>query len=355
MANIIEHKIKLTGDISDLARKVKEAKGDLQKVANNEYIVSLQFGGNINNYNKTIKNIFKELPKELQIELQYNLNKKALKDINKSIDDLTVKKNIASFFYDDNFEDINKDLELINTNIKALHILTKYMVREMENKETDTYILNVASAAAFQPGPLMSTYYATKSYVYQLTEALYYEEKVKKTKVHVSVLCPGPVDTNFNNVANVKFSVKPLKSTYVAKYAIDKCFLLNQSIQKVESELSSLDQLDLFYDIEVKLALVLAKMECNGFKVDKNRLENIKVDRTVFDNSWDIYFQDIPSEKYFINNGITEILVISRNLSKDFKEIFKQFSEQKISVYLRDGYSKPKCVKKAKKKERDKE
>ena len=117
--------------------------------------------------------------------------------------------------------DINKDLELINTNIKALHILTKYLVREMETKESDTYILNVASAAAFQPGPLMSTYYATKSYVYQLTEALYYEEKVKNTKVHVSVLCPGPVETNFNNVANVNFSVKPLKSTYVAKYAID--------------------------------------------------------------------------------------------------------------------------------------
>lgn len=92
-----------------------------------------------------------------------------------------------------------------------------------------------------------------------------------------------------------------------------------------------------------------------AFLIDKNRLENIKVDRTVFDNSWDIYFQDIPSEKYFINNGITEILVISRNLSKDFKEIFKQFSEQKISVYLSDGYSKPKCVKKAKKKEQDKE
>jgi len=70
----------------------------------------------------------------------------------------------------------------------------------------------------------MSTYYATKSYVYQLSEALYYEEKKKKKKVHVSVLCPGPVKTNFNNVAGVHFSVKPLKSAYVAKYAIDKMF-----------------------------------------------------------------------------------------------------------------------------------
>ena len=120
--------------------------------------------------------------------------------------------------------DLNKDMELINTNIKAVHILTKSIVKDMEKKENDTYILNVASSAAFQPGPLMSTYYATKSYVYQLTEALYYEEKKKKTKVHVSVLCPGPVSTNFNNVAGVKFSVKPLKSAYVARYAIDKMF-----------------------------------------------------------------------------------------------------------------------------------
>ena len=95
----------------------------------------------------------------------------------------------------------------------------------MEKKDTDTYILNVASSAGLMPGgPLMSTYYATKSYVRSFTEALYYEEKKKKTKVHISVLCPGPVDTNFNNVAGVHFSVKPLKSTYVAKYAIDKMF-----------------------------------------------------------------------------------------------------------------------------------
>lgn len=121
--------------------------------------------------------------------------------------------------------DLNKDLDMINTNIKAVHILTKSIVKDLEKKNTDTYILNVASSAGLQPGgPLMSTYYATKSYVRSLTESLYYEEKKKKTKVHVSVLCPGPVDTNFNNVAGVHFGVKPLKSTFVAKYAIDKMF-----------------------------------------------------------------------------------------------------------------------------------
>lgn len=117
--------------------------------------------------------------------------------------------------------DLNKELEMIDTNIKAVHILTKLVLRDMEKRNTG-YILNVASSAAFQPGPLMATYYATKSYVYQLTEALYYEQKKKKTNVHLSVLCPGPVDTNFNNVAGVHFQMKPLSSSYVAKYAIDQ-------------------------------------------------------------------------------------------------------------------------------------
>lgn len=119
--------------------------------------------------------------------------------------------------------DLNRELEMIDTNIKAVHLLTKSFLKDME-KNNYGYILNVASSAAFQPGPLMATYYATKSYVYQLSEAIYYEQKKKQSNVHISVLCPGPVATNFNNVAGVKFGVKPLKSTYVAKYAIDQMF-----------------------------------------------------------------------------------------------------------------------------------
>lgn len=119
--------------------------------------------------------------------------------------------------------DLNKELDMINTNVKAVHILTKLFLKDMEKKNFG-YILNVASSAAFQPGPLMSTYYATKSYVYHLTEGVYYEQKKKKSNVHISVLCPGPIKTNFNNVAGVKFNIKQLKSKDVAKYAIDKMF-----------------------------------------------------------------------------------------------------------------------------------
>ena len=83
-------------------------------------------------------------------------------------------------------------------------------------------ILNVASIAGFMPGPLMSTYYATKSYVVRLSESVREELKKEKSKVQISILCPGPVRTNFNKVANVKFHMREADSQKVADYAIKK-------------------------------------------------------------------------------------------------------------------------------------
>lgn len=160
--------------------------------------------------------IVADLANEQKVKELYVLTKK---------ENIDILINNAGFglFGDFTETDLNKELNMIDTNIKAVHLLTKSFLKDME-KNNHGYILNVASSAAFQPGPLMATYYATKSYVYQLTEAIYYEQKKKGSNVHVSVLCPGPVDTNFNNVAGVRFGVKPLNSSYVAKYAIDQMF-----------------------------------------------------------------------------------------------------------------------------------
>lgn len=68
----------------------------------------------------------------------------------------------------------------------------------------------------------MATYYATKNYVVRLSEAVREELRKEKSNVQISILCPGPVDTNFNKVADVQFALKGLSSEYVAKYAIDK-------------------------------------------------------------------------------------------------------------------------------------
>ncbi len=116
--------------------------------------------------------------------------------------------------------DLEKELNLINTNITAVHILTKLFLKDMVARNNGK-ILNVSSIAGSSPGPLMAAYYSSKAYVLRLTESIYEELKKQNSKVTISVLCPGPVATNFNNVANVKFSLKALSSEYVAKYAID--------------------------------------------------------------------------------------------------------------------------------------
>ena len=119
--------------------------------------------------------------------------------------------------------DMNKEIEMINVNILACDILTKLFLKDMKKRDSG-YILNVGSIAGFMPGPLMSSYYASKSYVVKLTQAIRKELKKSKSGVSVSVLCPGPVNTNFNNTAGVKFAVRPLSSEYVAKYAVDMLF-----------------------------------------------------------------------------------------------------------------------------------
>lgn len=115
---------------------------------------------------------------------------------------------------------LTKEINMINTNIVAYHILTKLYLTDMK-KVNKGHILNVASIAGFMPGPLMSTYYATKSYVVRLSEGIREELNKENSNVKISILCPGPVNTNFNKVANVKFSLKERNSNYIAKYAID--------------------------------------------------------------------------------------------------------------------------------------
>lgn len=78
--------------------------------------------------------------------------------------------------------------------------------------------------AGFMPGPYMATYYATKNYVTSLSLAIYEELKKDNSNVKISVFCPGPVNTNFNSVADVKFNIKSISSKHASKYAIDNMF-----------------------------------------------------------------------------------------------------------------------------------
>ena len=143
--------------------------------------------------------------------------------LHNEVKDVDILINDAGFGLFGEFDktDLDKEMQMIDVNIKALHVLTKLYLKDMLKKDSGI-ILNVASIAGFMPGPLLDTYYATKNYVLRLSQGVKEELRRKKSNVQISVLCPGPVKTNFDNVADVNFSLKGLDSDYVAKYAIDK-------------------------------------------------------------------------------------------------------------------------------------
>ena len=134
-----------------------------------------------------------------------NSCEKVLDFVNKknlSVDILINNAGIGSFGYLSEIE-MEKELKLIDVNIRALTELTKIFLPTMID-HGEGGIMNVASTAAFCAGPKMATYYASKSYVLNFTEALY--EELKGSEIKVSCLCPGPVRTNFQEKSGIKKS-----------------------------------------------------------------------------------------------------------------------------------------------------
>ncbi len=173
------------------------------------------------------KDLLEQLKEDLKTDVKIEVLDISIKEncirlfeTNKDIDILINNAGFGDFGAFDK-TDLSKELSMIDTNIKATHILSKLYLQEMKQKNKG-HILNVASIAGFMAGPLMATYYATKNYVVSLSKAMNKELQKASSNVHVSVLCPGPVNTNFDNVANVRFSLKGLSSEYVAQYAINQ-------------------------------------------------------------------------------------------------------------------------------------
>ncbi len=191
-----------------------------------KYLSSLGYDLILVSRNKDkLQQIQKELKTDVKIVVADVSQESMIKDLYVLCknDNIDVLINNAGFgmFGEFNSTDLNREMNMIDVNIKAVHIITKLFLKEMV-KRGSGHILNVSSSASFQAGPLMATYYASKAYVTRLSVAINEELRRSKSGVHVSCLCPGPVKTNFNDVANVEFAMKGLSSDYVAKYAIDK-------------------------------------------------------------------------------------------------------------------------------------
>jgi len=97
--------------------------------------------------------------------------------------------------------DLSVEKDLVKLNVLSLLEMNKRFVKPMAERGYG-YVLNVASLAAFMPGPVMANYYASKAYVLSLSEAMH--EELKHQGVKVSALCPGPVKTGFQERAKMQ-------------------------------------------------------------------------------------------------------------------------------------------------------
>lgn len=119
--------------------------------------------------------------------------------------------------------DLGAELSMLDVNIEALHIFTKLFVKQFMEQDHG-YILNVASAAAFLPGPLFASYYASKAYVMRLTTAVREEIRRAHKDVYLGAVFPGPVATAFNDRAGVAHSLPGKTPAEVARYAVKKMY-----------------------------------------------------------------------------------------------------------------------------------
>ncbi|HBU11446.1 MAG TPA: ketoacyl reductase [Clostridiales bacterium] len=115
--------------------------------------------------------------------------------------------------------DLTRELGMLRVNITAMHILMKLCLEKFAGQDRG-YILNVASSAAFLPGPLFSGYYASKAYVLRLSQAVREELRREKSNVYIGAFCPGPIATEFGQAADVKKGFTGVPLSCAADYAV---------------------------------------------------------------------------------------------------------------------------------------
>lgn len=149
-------------------------------------------------YNVTVHILIKDLSKPESAQSVFD----ELKAINVEVDYLV---NNAGFGDYGAFTDCEWDTyeKMITLNVTTLTHLCHLFIKEIKGRKPGR-ILNVSSTAAFQPGPMMAVYFATKSYVLSLSEAIGYE--LRKDNITVTTLCPGPTSTNFGEVSGMNAS-----------------------------------------------------------------------------------------------------------------------------------------------------
>ncbi len=160
--------------------------------------------------------------------------------------DIDILVNNAGFgvFGEFSETDLKQELDMLDVNVKAFHILFKLFLKDFVKRDCG-FILNSASMAGFLPGPLFSSYYASKAYIVRMTQAVAEELRARRSNVRISMICPGPVATEFSERARVKFLIPPVSSEKFAETAVRDMFggsliITPNALQKAEIVLGKL-------------------------------------------------------------------------------------------------------------------
>jgi short-subunit dehydrogenase len=168
-----------------LVARNKSKLDELKKELENQYKVSVYIIGKDLSVFNSAQEVYDETNKQ-NIKIDYLINNAGFGDYGMFLD-----------------LDWNKELQMINLNITTLTQFTKLYLQDMV-KHRSGKIMNVASTAAFQPGPIMAVYFATKAYVLSFSEAV--NNEVSDKGVTVTTLCPGATESGFQAVAAMEDS-----------------------------------------------------------------------------------------------------------------------------------------------------
>ncbi len=173
------------GDNLVLVARNKSKLDELKTELENQYKVKVYSIGKDLSASNSAQEVYEETSKH-NIKIDYLINNAGFGDFGMFVEN-----------------DWNKELQMINLNITTLTQFTKLYLKDMVKRKSGK-IMNVASTAAFQSGPTMAVYYATKAYVLSFSEAI--DNEVKDSGVTVTALCPGATESGFQAAAAMEES-----------------------------------------------------------------------------------------------------------------------------------------------------
>ena len=185
-----------------------------------------------------------------------------------------------------------------------------------------------------RPVPFVGIDYNLKMYKYN-------NFQIPKLEILDEFMVETAIIVDFPGIKSVEYGIA------LAKLGFRPIPIYNGTLEQ-ENSIATTDNKNIIYGL-IKGSRELKKIQIKEdamptFLLDSNRMNRFKVDESVFDNSWDIYAQDLPTAEYLLNNKIKKILIIGNVIQKDLKKILYKFQKKELKIFSEKEYEIPKFV-----------